>query len=59
MTVRDLFDMVRRYGLNPDAELMVRPLLKDKPRKVTNIETGTGGVLTLTCSKISTGRKSR
>lgn len=44
-------EMARRYGLNLDAQLMVRPLMKDKPRKVTSVEAGDRTQITLTCSK--------
>lgn len=51
--------MVRRYSLDLDAELMVRPLLKDKPRKVTKIEAGTPGQLTLMCNRDSKPKTKR
>lgn len=56
MTVRELIGMVSRYELDPDATLMVRPLLKDKPRKVTAVVPG-DGTLTLTCSSVSKPRE--
>lgn len=59
MTLRELIEMSRRYSLDLDAELMVRPLLKDKPRKVTKMEAGTPGHLTLMCNRDSKPKKSR
>lgn len=59
MKLGELIDMARKYGLNPDAELMVRPLLKDRPRKVTNIEVGTPGEILLTCSRPYENKKPR
>lgn len=59
MKLGELIDMARKYGLNPDAELMVRPLLKDRSRKVTNIEVGTPGEILLTCSRPSENKKPR
>lgn len=40
LTLRELIEMDGRSSLDLDAELMVRLLLKDKPRKVTKTEAG-------------------
>lgn len=58
MTLRELIDMARQYNLNLDAQLMVRPLLKDTPRKVTNITTDPGQI-TLMCNRESKSKKPR
>lgn len=42
--------MARQYDLNIDSELMVRPLLKEKPRKVMIMSVGYLGVLVLMCN---------
>lgn len=59
MTLRELNDMARQYGLDPDSELAVRPLIKDTPRKVTNISIGTPGTITLMCNRPSTPKRRR
>lgn len=53
MTVREFFNMVRQYELDPDAELVAQPLLKDKRRKVTGIvRDPDNGAIVLRCNKV-------
>lgn len=51
MTLRELIEMARCYNLNLDARLVVRPLLKDKPRAVTGISVGDSGQIVLMCNR--------
>lgn len=57
MTLRELIDMAQRYSLNLDAQLVVKPLLKDKPRAVTNISVGDRSQITLMCNRPASGKK--
>lgn len=48
MKLKELIEMAREYNISPDTELMVRPMAKDAPRKVTRVVIGANR-MTLTC----------
>lgn len=51
MTLKEFIDMARRYDIDPEMEITVQPLLKDKIRKVTNITLNDGKII-LHCNVI-------
>lgn len=51
MTLKEFIDMARRYDIDPEMEMTVQPLLKDKRRKVTNITLNDGKII-LHCNVI-------
>lgn len=51
MTLRELIELARRHNLNFDARLVVKPLLKDKPRAVTDISVGDSGQIVFMCNR--------
>ena len=61
MTLKELNDMARQYGISEHSELWIQPLLKDKPRKTTTM-TVEAGRITLQARTVATptaGRKHR
>ena len=51
MTLKEFIDMARRYDIDPEMEMTVQPLLKDKRRKVPNITLNKGQIV-LRCNVV-------
>lgn len=59
MKLKDLFEMARQYGLDQEAALIVRPLAKDTPRKVTGVELGGNGEIVFVCNRTAPAKTRR